>query len=192
MDAEEVDQAGSGAGEEEGMVGVRRGCRRSRRRGLGGWCGELQAVREVTIEARLRRSTGLIGPSGCGKSNLLRSLKRISERDASVRITGLPLEQRQRLRIARLLRLKPEISLLDEPCAALDAKATLAIEELLRRLVANYSIVIVTQSMAQARRNSQDCFFYAARRGGRARADGSDVSHPRNRRTGDCIEGRFG
>ena len=106
--------------------------------------------------------------------------------------TGLPLEQQQRLCIARLLPLKPEIILLDEPCSALDAKATLAIEDLLRRLVANYSIVIVTHSMAQARRISQDCFFMLL--GEVVESGPTEVmfSNPRDRRTGDYIEGRFG
>ncbi len=106
--------------------------------------------------------------------------------------TELALEQQQRLCIARLLPLKPEIILLDEPCSALDAKATLAIEELLGRLAAEYSIVIVTHSMAQARRVSAECFFMLL---------GEVVEHgpteqlftnPRDARTGDYIAGRFG
>jgi phosphate transport system ATP-binding protein len=106
--------------------------------------------------------------------------------------TELALEQQQRLCIARLLPLKPEIILLDEPCSALDAKATLAIEELLGRLAAQYSIVIVTHSMAQARRVSSECFFMLL---------GEVVEHgpteqlftnPRDPRTGDYIAGRFG
>ena len=52
------------------------------------WYGDFQALRDVTIQIRPRRITGLIGPSGCGKSTLLRSFNRISGRDASVRITG--------------------------------------------------------------------------------------------------------
>ena len=67
---------------------------------------------------------------------------------------SLTLEQQQRLCIARVLILKPEIILLDEPCSALDPIATLKIEELLRMLRREYSLVIVTHNMQQAARVS--------------------------------------
>jgi phosphate transport system ATP-binding protein len=67
---------------------------------------------------------------------------------------SLTLEQQQRLCIARVLILKPEIILLDEPCSALDPIATLKIEELLRMLRMEYSLVIVTHNMQQAARVS--------------------------------------
>ena len=73
--------------------------------------------------------------------------------------TELQLEQQQKLCIARLLPLKPEIILMDEPCSALDVEATTAVEELMLTLSGKYTIVIVTHNMAQARRISDECVF---------------------------------
>jgi len=73
------------------------------------------------------------------------------------RATTLQLEQQQKLCIARLLPLKPEIILMDEPCSALDVEGTRAIEELMFALKGHYTIVIVTHNMAQARRASDEC-----------------------------------
>jgi len=66
----------------------------------------------------------------------------------------LSLGQQQRLCIARLLAVKPDVILMDEPCSALDPIATLGIEELIHELKANYTIVIVTHNMHQAARVS--------------------------------------
>ncbi len=106
--------------------------------------------------------------------------------------TSLQLEQQQKLCIARLLPLKPKILLMDEPCSALDAKGTEAVEDLLAVLKENYTIVIVTHNMAQARRVSDECMFML---------NGELVEHgetaelflrPRDRRTEEYIEGRYG
>ncbi|MDD5067131.1 MAG: phosphate ABC transporter ATP-binding protein PstB [bacterium] len=67
---------------------------------------------------------------------------------------SLSLEQQQRLCIARVLAMKPEIILMDEPCSSLDPIATLKIEELMQTLKAHYTIVIVTHNMQQAARAS--------------------------------------
>jgi phosphate transport system ATP-binding protein len=75
------------------------------------------------------------------------------------RAIGLQLEQQQKLCIARLLPLNPEIILMDEPCSALDVEGTRAIEELMFALKGRYTIVIVTHNMAQARRASDECIF---------------------------------
>ena len=72
---------------------------------------------------------------------------------------SLQLEQQQKLCIARLLPLKPEVILMDEPCSALDVEGTRAIEELMWTLRGRYTIVIVTHNMAQARRASDECIF---------------------------------
>lgn len=66
----------------------------------------------------------------------------------------LPLDQQQRLCIARLLAVKPEVILMDEPCSSLDPIATMKIEELMIELKKNYTIVIVTHNMQQASRVS--------------------------------------
>jgi phosphate transport system ATP-binding protein len=71
----------------------------------------------------------------------------------------LSLEQQQRLCIARVLPLKPQILLMDEPCSALDPIATLHIEELMQELKKEYTIVIVTHNMHQAARASDRTGF---------------------------------
>lgn len=77
----------------------------------------------------------------------------------ATRATELPLEQQQKLCIARLLPLKPDVILMDEPCSALDADGTRAVETLMRRLAGVFTLAIVTHNMAQARRVSEDCVF---------------------------------
>ncbi len=68
--------------------------------------------------------------------------------------------QQQRLCIARTIAVKPEVILMDEPCSALDPVATLAVEELMRRLSVDYTIVIVTHNMQQAARASDFTGFF--------------------------------
>lgn len=75
------------------------------------------------------------------------------------RATQLTLEQQQKLCIARLLPLKPQVILMDEPCSALDAEGIERIEDLIDELRATYTIVMVTHNMGQARRASQECIF---------------------------------
>ncbi len=108
------------------------------------------------------------------------------------RAIGLQLEQQQKLCIARLLPLKPEIILMDEPCSALDVDGTRAIEELMWSLAGRYTIVIVTHNMAQARRASNETIFMLL---------GELIEHartedlfltPRDSRTSEYIEGRYG
>jgi len=108
------------------------------------------------------------------------------------RAIGLQLEQQQKLCIARLLPLKPEIILMDEPCSALDVDGTRAIEELMWSLAGRYTIVIVTHNMAQARRASHETIFMLL---------GELIEHartedlfltPRDSRTSEYIEGRYG
>jgi phosphate transport system ATP-binding protein len=108
------------------------------------------------------------------------------------RATSLQLEQQQKLSIARLLPLKPEVILMDEPCSALDVEATRAIEELMLQLKGRYTMVIVTHNMAQARRVSDECIFMLM---------GEMIEHlrtedlflrPNNPKTAEYIEGRYG
>ncbi len=74
--------------------------------------------------------------------------------------TGLSGGQQQRLCIARAISINPEVILMDEPCSALDPIATAKIEELIDELKKSYTIVIVTHSMSQAARVSQNTGFF--------------------------------
>ncbi len=85
-----------------------------------------------------------------------------SEVKSNVKQAALELNsgQQQRLCIARVLAVEPEVILMDEPCSALDPDATLAIEDLMRRLEQDYTIVIVTHNMQQAARASDWTGFF--------------------------------
>jgi len=100
--------------------------------------------------------------------------------------------QQQRLCIARVLAVKPEVILMDEPCSALDPIATLKIEDLMQELKQKYTIVIVTHNMQQAARASDFTGFFWL---------GELVEHgetkrlfvkPQEKQTEDYITGRFG
>ena len=106
--------------------------------------------------------------------------------------TELSLEEQQKLCIARLIPVKPSVLLMDEPCSALDPKGTEAVEELIWELRGDYTILIVTHNMAQARRASEECIFMLM---------GKVIEHslteelfvtPKQRETADYIEGRYG
>ncbi|MDX2503473.1 MAG: phosphate ABC transporter ATP-binding protein [Gammaproteobacteria bacterium] len=108
------------------------------------------------------------------------------------RAISLSLEEQQKLCIARLLPVKPNILLMDEPCSALDPKGTAAVEELIWELRGQYTILIVTHNMAQARRASEECIFMLM---------GKVIEHqktedlfvaPDKKETADYIEGRYG
>jgi phosphate transport system ATP-binding protein len=105
--------------------------------------------------------------------------------------------QQQRLCIARALAINPDVILLDEPASALDPISTLHIEELLRELETNYTIVIVTHNMQQAARVSDKTVFFSLneRRQGILIESGPTekiFTNPDDRRTEDYITGRFG
>ncbi len=105
---------------------------------------------------------------------------------------GLSGGQQQRLCIARALAVKPEVILMDEPASALDPIATARIEELIRELSSDYTIVIVTHSMQQAARVSDyTAFFYMGKLIEYGETD-QIFTRPRERRTEDYITGRFG
>jgi phosphate transport system ATP-binding protein len=106
--------------------------------------------------------------------------------------TSLQLEQQQKLCIARLLPLKPEIILMDEPCSALDVEGTRAIEELMWTLAGRYTIVIVTHNMAQARRASHECIFMLLGELIEHRRTEELFLTPQDQRTAEYIEGRYG
>jgi phosphate transport system ATP-binding protein len=105
--------------------------------------------------------------------------------------------QQQRLCIARALAVAPEIILLDEPCSALDPAATLKIEDLMRSLAQEYTIVIVTHNMQQAARVSDMAAFLLMDqdRAGILVEYGKTsqlFANPKDKRTEDYITGRFG
>jgi phosphate transport system ATP-binding protein len=108
------------------------------------------------------------------------------------RAPGLQLEQQQKLCIARLLPLKPEVILMDEPCSALDVEGTRAIEELMWNLRGHYTIVIVTHNMAQARRASDECIFMLLGELIEHTRTESLFLNPADPRTAEYIEGRYG
>ena len=105
---------------------------------------------------------------------------------------GLTLGQQQRLCIARVLAVEPEVILMDEPCSALDPLATLRIEELMQELKKQYTIVIVTHNMQQAARTSDWTGFFLL---GELLEYGptKDVfTRPKDQRTENYITGRYG
>ena len=112
--------------------------------------------------------------------------------------SGLSLSggQQQRLCIARTIAVKPEIILMDEPCSALDPIATLKIEDLMRQLVKEYTIIIVTHNMQQAARVSDYTAYFLMDedRAGALIEYGvtNDLfTTPKDKRTEDYITGRF-
>ena len=106
--------------------------------------------------------------------------------------TGLTLEQQQKLCIARLLPLKPQVILMDEPCSALDAEGIARVEELIAEMRERFTIVMVTHNMGQAKRASDECIYMYL---------GEIIEHaptadlflnPKEEKTAMYIEGRYG
>ena len=113
--------------------------------------------------------------------------------------SGLSLSggQQQRLCIARAIAVKPDIVLMDEPCSALDPISTLKIEELMRELIQDYTIIIVTHNMQQAARVSDYTAFFTLdeSRAGYLMEFGTTTqifTNPSQKVTEDYITGRFG
>jgi phosphate transport system ATP-binding protein len=113
--------------------------------------------------------------------------------------SGLSLSggQQQRLCIARAIATEPEVILMDEPCSALDPRATLQIEELMSEIKERYTIVIVTHNMQQAARASDHTVFLnmAEDRAGYVVEHGETVqifTNPKQQMTEDYVSGRFG
>jgi phosphate transport system ATP-binding protein len=113
--------------------------------------------------------------------------------------SGLALSggQQQRLCIARALAVNPDVILMDEPCSALDPISTLKIEDLMRELERQVTIIIVTHNMQQAARVSDQTVFFSLnekRQGMLVEASPTRelFTNPRDQRTEDYITGRFG
>jgi phosphate transport system ATP-binding protein len=155
----------------------------------------ISVYENVVFGLRIHASRGELGKSALDEAvekaltevGLWKDLK--DRLDAKA--TSLLLEQQQKLCLARLLPLKPEVILMDEPASALDVEGTRGIEELMFELRGRYTIVIVTHNMAQARRASDECLFMLL---------GEVVEHaltadlflnPRDPRTAEYIEGRY-
>lgn len=175
---------------------------------------------------RLRRNTGMVfqqpnpfpksildnvvyGPKMYGLRNkqkltdiAVESLKRAAIWDEvkdRLHVSALSLSggQQQRLCIARAIAVEPEIILMDEPASALDPVATIKIEDLMRTLAENYTIIIVTHNMQQAARVSDYTAFFMMdeNRSGMLVEYGKtdDIfTNPEDKRTEDYITGRFG
>jgi phosphate transport system ATP-binding protein len=247
-------------------------------RNLSVWYDKTRALTDVSLKFPRNKITALIGPSGCGKSTLLRSLNRMNDLIAGVRIEGAvlldgvdiyskgvdPVEvrrrvgmvfqkpnpfprsirdnilfgakingyrgdyntlveealrkaalwdevkddlnksglalsggQQQRLCIARAIAIAPEVILMDEPCSALDPIATLKIEDLMRELARDYTIIIVTHNMQQAARVSDYTAFLLSDETVRGQLvefgpTEAVMTNPRDKRTEDYLTGRFG
>jgi phosphate transport system ATP-binding protein len=138
--------------------------------------------------------------------NSLRSVALWDEVKMKLKRSGIDLSggQQQRLCIARTIAVQPDIVLMDEPCSALDPIATQRIEELMRNLVKDYTIVIVTHNMQQATRVSDYTAFFNIRKSTDAHSEtrwGELVEFgateqvfnaPAQQETADYISGRFG
>jgi phosphate transport system ATP-binding protein len=104
---------------------------------------------------------------------------------------SLSLGQQQQLCIARVVASEPEVILLDEPCSALDPISTMRIEELMRQLAKNYTVVIVTHSMQQAARASDHTVFMLSGEIIESGPTDEIFTSPRDMRTENYITGRF-
>jgi phosphate transport system ATP-binding protein len=109
--------------------------------------------------------------------------------ESALRLSG---EQQQRLCIARLVAVEPEILLMDEPCSALDLAATANIEDLMAELKKRYTILIVTHNMQQAARVSDVTGYFLLGELIEIGETRQIFTAPRDRRTEDYITGRFG
>ncbi len=105
--------------------------------------------------------------------------------------------QQQRLCIARALAVRPDVILMDEPCSALDPTSTRRVEETIRTIADQVTVVIVTHNMQQAQRVSDRCAFFLAAEGqpGYIVEQGDTEAlfeRPQDSRTADYVNGRFG
>jgi phosphate transport system ATP-binding protein len=119
-------------------------------------------------------------------------------KDSGMELSG---GQQQRLCIARAIATRPDVILMDEPCSSLDPIATAKIEDLMRDLVSEYTIVIVTHNMQQAARVSDRTAFFTVdvsedglRTGRIVEFDRTETifTNPADQRTEDYVTGRFG
>ena len=136
--------------------------------------------RKVDLAELVKRSLSEVGLWEELKDDLSRS---------ALALTG---GQQQRLCIARVLAVRPEVILMDEPCSALDPLATMHIEEVMRQLVKDYTIVIVTHNMQQAARVSDWTGFFWLGKLVEYGPTRQLFTNPRMQLTEDYITGRSG
>ena len=105
---------------------------------------------------------------------------------------GMSGGQQQRLCIARALAVQPEVLLMDEPTSALDPISTSKVEDLVMSLKNDYTIIIVTHNMQQATRVSDRTAFFLLGEVVEYAETEKLFSNPQDKRTEDCISGRFG
>jgi len=160
---------------------------------------------EVILLSRLLPALGRLNPQLPAEAFQLAIQELIRERSLvavhlwdevkdRLHVSALELteEQQQRLCIARVLAVEPEILLMDEPCSALDPLATLRIEELMQELKKTYTIIIVTHNMQQAARVSDDTGFMLLGELIEFGPTKKIFTHPGDRRTEDYITGKYG
>jgi len=104
----------------------------------------------------------------------------------------LSLEEQQKLCIARLLPVKPRVLLMDEPCSALDPAGTEAVEDMIAELAGDYTVLVVTHNLAQARRASSECVFMLMGRIVEAGPTEALFDRPERKETADYVAGRYG
>ena len=163
---------------------------------------EAESVPEVDLRQRRVRRADQRLSRATWTSSSSKSLRRAAlwnEVKDKLKQSGLSLSggQQQRLCIARAIATDPEIVLMDEPCSALDPRATLQIEELMNELKNDVTIVIVTHNMQQAARASDITVFLTMGedRAGYVVETGvtNDIfTNPKNQLTEDYVSGRFG
>ena len=139
-------------------------------------------------EARTRAALDLAVEKALTETGLWAGVKDKLQASA----TALQLEQQQKLCIARLLPLQPEVLLMDEPCAALDIAGTEGIEQLIRKWQGVFTTLIVTHNMAQAARVSNHCAYMLSGQVVEFAATRQMFEAPKDPRTADYIAGRFG
>ncbi len=100
--------------------------------------------------------------------------------------------QQQRLCLARTIAIEPDVILMDEPCSALDPVATAVVENLITELASKYTIIIVTHSMQQAARVSEETFFFNMGRMVEGGLTKDIFTKPKKKETEDYLTGRIG
>jgi len=162
--------------------------------------GKKQAIDNVSLDIPENQITALIGPSGCGKSTFLRCFNRMNDTIQICRVKGDIKFAGQDIYDSKVdvVALRSRIGMvfqkanMDEPCSALDPIATAIIEELMDSMKEKYTIVIVTHSMQQAARVSQQTAFFHLGELVESGDTQAIFTNPEKERTQNYISGRIG